>query len=52
MALFTEADNEPACNFYDRLGGERQVDEKGEFEGMFGWPDLRKLKAQFFATFT
>jgi ribosomal protein S18 acetylase RimI-like enzyme len=45
MALFTEADNEPACNFYDRLGGERQVDEKGEFEGMFGWPDLRKLKA-------
>jgi len=45
MALFTEADNEPACNFYDGLGGERQVDEKGEFGGMYGWRDLRKLKA-------
>jgi ribosomal protein S18 acetylase RimI-like enzyme len=45
MALFTETDNEPACNFYERLGGERQVNERGEFEGMYGWPDLHKLKA-------
>jgi ribosomal protein S18 acetylase RimI-like enzyme len=45
MALFTEADNEPACNFYDRLGGERQLDERGEFGGMYGWADLRQLKA-------
>jgi ribosomal protein S18 acetylase RimI-like enzyme len=45
MALFTETDNEPACNFYERLGGERQVDERGEFEGMYGWPDLHELKA-------
>lgn len=45
MALFTEADNEPACNFYDRLGGERQLDERGEFDGMYGWADLRQLKA-------
>jgi len=45
MALFTEADNEPACNFYERLGGERQLDERGEFGGMYGWADLRQLKA-------
>lgn len=44
MALFTEADNEPACNFYERLGGERQLDERGEFGGMYGWADLRQLK--------
>jgi ribosomal protein S18 acetylase RimI-like enzyme len=46
MALFTETDNEPACNFYEQLGGERQLDEQGEFGGMYGWPDLRKLKAE------
>ena len=45
MALFTETDNEPACNFYEQLGGERQLDEHGQFGGMYGWPDLRKLKA-------
>jgi ribosomal protein S18 acetylase RimI-like enzyme len=44
MALFTEADNEPACNFYEQLGGERQLNERGDFEGMYGWADLRKLK--------
>ena len=44
MALFTETDNEPACNFYEQLGGERQLNERGEFEGMYGWPDLRKLR--------
>lgn len=44
MALHTETDNEPACNFYDSLGGERQLDEKGEFGGMYGWRDLKKLK--------
>jgi len=44
MALFTEVDNEPACNFYEQLGGERQLDERGEFGGMYGWSDLRKLK--------
>ena len=45
MALFTEVDNEPACSFYDQLGGERQLTELGKFEGMYGWPDLQKLKA-------
>jgi len=44
MALFTEPDNEPACNFYEQLGGERQLNERGDFEGMYGWPDLRRLK--------
>ena len=43
MALFTETDNIPACSFYDKLGGERQVDETGKFEGMYGWPDLNVL---------
>ena len=43
MALFTEVENEPACRFYDQLGGERQLNERGEFEGMFGWADLRRL---------
>jgi ribosomal protein S18 acetylase RimI-like enzyme len=44
MALFTEVDNEPACRFYDQLGGARQLNERGEFEGMFGWADLRRLR--------
>jgi ribosomal protein S18 acetylase RimI-like enzyme len=46
MVLFTEADNEPACSFYDSLGGERMVGEKGEFEGMYGWRDLRALQTR------
>jgi ribosomal protein S18 acetylase RimI-like enzyme len=33
MALFTETDNEPACNFYEQLGGERQLNERGDFRG-------------------
>jgi ribosomal protein S18 acetylase RimI-like enzyme len=46
MALFTEADNEPACNFYDQMGGARQPNEQGNFDGMYGWADLRKLKEE------
>jgi ribosomal protein S18 acetylase RimI-like enzyme len=46
MALFTEVDNEPACNFYEQLGGERQLDERGEFGGMYGWADLRQLQVE------
>ena len=45
MALFTEPDNTPACRFYEQLGGERQLNDKGVFEGMYGWTDLRRLKA-------
>ena len=44
MVLFTETDNVPACNFYDKLGGERQLDDKGAFGGMYGWSDLRDLQ--------
>ena len=40
----SETDNKPACNFYDQLGGQRQLDEQGKFGGMYGWSDLRKLK--------
>lgn len=43
MALFTEPENEPACRFYERLRGERQLNERGEFEGMYGWTNLRQL---------
>jgi hypothetical protein len=50
MALFTEVDNEPACNFYEQLGGERQLDERGEFGGMYGWRDLRDLQANLATT--
>jgi len=45
MALFTEVENEPACRFYEQLGGERQLNERGVFEGMFGWRDLRLLRS-------
>jgi ribosomal protein S18 acetylase RimI-like enzyme len=44
MALHTETDNEPACSFYDKLGGERLLDETGKFGGMYGWTDLRALQ--------
>jgi len=43
MALFTEPDNEPACRFYESLGGQRQLSETGKFDGMYGWPDLHVL---------
>jgi ribosomal protein S18 acetylase RimI-like enzyme len=46
MALFTEPDNAPACNFFDQLGGERQLDERRRFGGMYGWSDLQVLKAR------
>jgi ribosomal protein S18 acetylase RimI-like enzyme len=46
MALFTEVENEPACRFYEQLGGERQLNERGVFEGMFGWRDLRRLSSE------
>ena len=44
MVLFTEPENTPACRFYDRLGGERQVGDDGTWTGMYGWPDLRVLQ--------
>jgi ribosomal protein S18 acetylase RimI-like enzyme len=44
MALFTEIDNEPACRFYENLGGQRQVGDDGKFGGMYAWPDLHILR--------
>jgi ribosomal protein S18 acetylase RimI-like enzyme len=44
MSLFTEPDNVPACSFYEKLGAERQLDEKGTFGGMYGWSDLKDLQ--------
>lgn len=43
IVLFTEPDNTPACNFYEKLGGARQLSEGGRFEGMYGWKDLETL---------
>jgi ribosomal protein S18 acetylase RimI-like enzyme len=44
MFLFTEVDNIPACSFYEKLGGERQLGDDGKFHGKYGWPDLAPLK--------
>jgi ribosomal protein S18 acetylase RimI-like enzyme len=44
MSLFTEPDNVRACRFYEKLGAERQLDEKGTFGGMYGWSDLKDLQ--------
>lgn len=46
MALFTETDNIPACSFYEKLGGERQLGENRTFDGMYGWSDLRTLQSR------
>ena len=42
MMLFSQAEN-PACRFFEALGGQRIVNERGEFHGAFGWPDLTVL---------
>lgn len=33
----------PTIGFYDRLGGERLRDERGQFTGAYGWRDVRRL---------
>lgn len=40
--LFAERSN-PTIGFYDRMGGERLVDERGLFTGAYGWRDARAL---------
>ena len=40
--LFAERSN-PTIGFYDHLGGERLVDERGLFTGAYGWHDARRL---------
>lgn len=40
--LFAELSN-PTLGFYDRLGGERLLDERGQFGGAYGWRDVSAL---------
>jgi ribosomal protein S18 acetylase RimI-like enzyme len=40
--LFAELSN-PTLGFYDRMGGERLLDDLGQFHGAYGWRDVRKL---------
>lgn len=40
--LFAELSN-PTLGFYDRMGGERLVDDRGQFSGAYGWRDVRTL---------
>ena len=40
--LFAERSN-PTITFYDRMGGERLLDERGQFHGGYGWRDVRAL---------
>jgi len=40
--LFAELSN-PTLGFYDRLGGERLLDDRGQFGGAYVWRDLETL---------
>lgn len=40
--LHAELSN-PTLTFYDRMGGERLHDERGQFGGSYGWRDARTL---------
>jgi GNAT superfamily N-acetyltransferase len=40
--LFAELSN-PTLGFYDRMGGERLLNDKGRFDGAYGWRDVRVL---------
>lgn len=40
--LFAELGN-PTLGFYDRMGGERLLDDRGIFSGAYGWRDVRTL---------
>jgi ribosomal protein S18 acetylase RimI-like enzyme len=40
--LFAELSN-PTLGFYDRMGGERLLDERGQFGGAYAWRDVRTL---------
>jgi ribosomal protein S18 acetylase RimI-like enzyme len=40
--LFAELSN-PTLGFYERMGGERLVDDRGKFDGGYGWRDARTL---------
>jgi GNAT superfamily N-acetyltransferase len=40
--LFAELSN-PTPGFYDRMGGERLLDDRGTFGGAYGWRDVSTL---------
>lgn len=40
--LFAELSN-PTLGFYDRMGGERLLDDRGHFSGAYAWRDVRTL---------
>jgi hypothetical protein len=40
--LFAELSN-PTLAFYDHMGGERLLDDRGQFGGSYGWRDVRTL---------
>ncbi len=40
--LFAELSN-PTLGFYDRMGGERLLDDRGQFGGAYVWRDVRAL---------
>jgi GNAT superfamily N-acetyltransferase len=40
--LFAELSN-PTLGFYDHMGGERLLDDRGRFSGAYGWHDVRTL---------
>lgn len=42
--LFAELSN-PTLGFYERMGGERLLDDRGQFGGAYGWRDVRTLIA-------
>lgn len=42
FVLFAEISN-PTLGFYDHLGGERLLTERGQFDGGYAWRDVRRL---------
>lgn len=40
--LFAEL-SDPTLAFYDRMGGECLLDDRGQFNGGYGWRDVRTL---------
>ena len=45
FCLFAELSN-PTIGFYDRMGGERLLDDQGRFTGAYGWRDVETLAAR------
>lgn len=42
FVLFAELTN-PTLGFYDHMGGERLMDDRGKFDGAYAWRDVRTL---------